>query len=119
MRLKIHVISFIFLSQPLSPTAVIKFVRRVTVINKLYIIEGKNSQEGGIEWYRDTGTLNNETKRQTLAEHQEKHTESEINLAIGQFPTTVAAVLSPRLILNTPVGITPIWACKRRCQSHT
>lgn len=49
-------------------------------------------------------------QRQTLAEHQEKHAESEINLAIGQFPTTVAAVLLPRLILNTPVGIIPIWA---------
>ena len=59
---------------------------------------------------RDTGTFNNETKGQNLAEHQEKHTESKINMAVGQFPTTVAAVLLPRLILNTPVGITPIWA---------
>lgn len=109
MRLKINMMSFIFLSQPFSPTAMIKFVRRVTVINKLYIIEGENLQEGGIEWYRGTGTLDNETKRQALAEHQEKHTESEINLAIGQFPTTVAAALLPRLILNTPVGISPIW----------
>lgn len=46
MRLKIHMISFIFLSQPFSPTAMTKFVRRVIIINKLYIIEGKNSQEG-------------------------------------------------------------------------
>lgn len=59
---------------------------------------------------KDTGTFNNETKGQTLAEHQEKHTESKINLAVGQFPTTVAAVLLTRLILNTPVGITSIWA---------
>lgn len=47
MRLKINMMSFIFLSQPFSPTAMIKFVRRVTVINKLYIIEGKNLREGG------------------------------------------------------------------------
>lgn len=61
---------------------------------------------------RDTGMFNNETKGQTLAEHQEKHTESinKINLAVGQIPTTVAAVLLPRLILNTPVDIIPIWA---------
>jgi len=59
---------------------------------------------------RNTGTFNNETTGQTLAEHQEKHTESKINLAVGQFPTTVAALPLPCLILNTPVGITPIWA---------
>lgn len=46
MRLKIHVISFTFLFKPFSPTAMIKFVRRVITINKLYIIEGKSSQEG-------------------------------------------------------------------------
>lgn len=50
---------------------------------------------------RDTSMFKNKTKGQTLAEHQEKYSESKINLAVGQFPTTVAALLLPRLILNT------------------
>lgn len=101
MWLKIHVISFIFISLLFSTTAVIKFVRRVVIINKLYITEGRKPQEGGIEWYKEIQA--HLTKGRNLAEHQEKHTESKINLAVGQFSTTVAAVLLPRLILNTPV----------------
>lgn len=54
MRLKIHVINFVFLSRLFSTTAMIKFVRGVLIINKLYVIKGKkNPRRGGSEWYKE------------------------------------------------------------------